>query len=55
MVRYYVFDVVNKLVTSGIFSTDASARRWFHQRGFNKPGWALTRELNDEMIEIKVY
>lgn len=55
MVRYYVFDLANKLVTTGTFVTDASARRWFQQRGFNKPGWALTRELNDEMIEIKTY
>lgn len=53
MVRYWVFNQENEVVASELFSTDASARRWFQQRGFNKPGWVLSRELNDEMIQIR--
>ena len=52
--KYWVFNQNEELVTTGIFSTDASARRWFIQRGFKKPGWTLNRELNDEMIEVVI-
>ena len=52
MVRYYVFDLANKLVTTGTFVTDASARRWFYLKGYNRPGYTLNRELHDEMIQV---
>ena len=52
MVEYTVFDENEILVDRNSFWTDASARRWFHLKGYNRPGYTLNRELHDEMIQV---
>ncbi len=52
MVEYTVFDENEKLVDIQSFWTDASARRWFYLKGYNRPGYTLNRELHDEMIQV---